>query len=84
MTKADLPIMLTALPDDWVARCAVCDTKFAIRAVHQETQPNSCFCPDCQVNRLVAPGVLSWKRRHDLETKLTQGCYDSTPMNPVA
>ncbi len=66
----DLPQIRTALPDDWVATCGVCEARFAIRAAdvpEGNPYPHGSFCPDCRERRLMAPGVLNWFRRSGAE-----------------
>jgi hypothetical protein len=51
--------------NDWVATCGVCDACFAVtaEASPENPSPSGSFCPDCQENRLKAPGVLHWRKR---------------------
>ena len=63
--KAEMPAITEALDDDWVAECGVCSADFVVRASDslENPQPHGGFCPDCRARRLIAPGVLHWRRR---------------------
>lgn len=66
--RRELPTVREPQADDWVAECGVCEGQFAIRAADspENPAPTGSFCPDCKQSRLIAPGVLHWRRRLDL------------------
>lgn len=63
--KAALPEITEGRSDDWVARCGVCLSAFAIQNAdcQDHPAPNGSFCPDCKARGLMAPGVLNWHIR---------------------
>lgn len=63
--QADLEVCKSPRDDDWVASCGVCYGNFVLLARTYPDNPSASgtFCPDCRARKLIAPGVLHWKKR---------------------